>query len=437
MSTIAAISSPIGAGGIGIVRVSGEEALKIADAIFHFSNKRQNWEPLKLNFGQFQAEDFCDKGYAVYFPSNKAFTGEDTVEFYLHGGVRIMQGALTTLLKNGAILAERGEFTKRAYLSGKMTLADSEGVIDMINAQSSAGVRAAYRLMDGNVAKTINGILNDLESLLATLEATLDYPDEMEDEVLPTLSIEIEKLIKRVETLLATAKCGKMAKHGITVVLAGDTNAGKSSLMNALLNDERAIVTDIAGTTRDTISESFEANGVKINLIDTAGIRESDDMVENAGIIKAKKAVANADIILNIIDSTKSKQESKINANSGKIFKVYNKCDISNINDKKIKNEFYISAKTGQGIDNLINSITDIYKQGEIEGGELITSQRHISALINAKRSLEDAKLSVENTIDLILIDLKQAYNFLGEITGKTATEDIVDRIFNKFCVGK
>lgn len=301
MSTIAAISSPIGAGGIGIVRVSGNEALRIADAIFIFAHNKasadasfvmpegvkQQWTPLFMNYGTFDAGEFCDKGYAVYFPAKRAYTGEDTVEFYLHGGVRIMQGALDALLRNGAVMAKNGEFTKRAFLNGRLSLADAEGVIDMINAESAAGVKAAYRLMQGEVSKKIDSTLDTLETLISTLEATLDYPDEMEDEVLPDLEKSVRGIHDDVCALIATAKTGKIAKYGINVVLAGNTNAGKSSLMNALLKDDRAIVTDIAGTTRDTVEESFECDGVRINLIDTAGIRESDDLVESKGIERA------------------------------------------------------------------------------------------------------------------------------------------------------
>ncbi|MDE7372941.1 MAG: 50S ribosome-binding GTPase, partial [Clostridia bacterium] len=304
MKTIAAISSPIGAGGIGIVRVSGSDALSIADAIFNFGKETtrvrtraehnivgsnvglnehtcsgddlrgpherpcswglQPWEPLKMHFGTFVAKDFCDRGYAVYFPAAQAYTGEDTVEFYLHGGVRIMRGALDALLDEGAVLAEHGEFTKRAFLAGRLTLADAEGVIDMINADSSAGLRAAYRLMDGKVAKAVDEIASDLQNLIAGLEATLDYPEETEDEVLPSLEGGIDECLNKINELLSTASRGRIAKHGINVVLAGGVNAGKSSLMNAILKEERAIVADIAGTTRDTVEDSIEYDGVRI-----------------------------------------------------------------------------------------------------------------------------------------------------------------------------
>lgn len=450
MSTIAAISSPIGAGGIGIVRVSGNEALRIADAIFIFAHNKasadvsfvmpegvkQQWTPLFMNYGTFDAGEFCDKGYAVYFPAKRAYTGEDTVEFYLHGGVRIMQGALDALLRNGAVMAKNGEFTKRAFLNGRLSLADAEGVIDMINAESAAGVKAAYRLMQGEVSKKIDATLDSLETLISTLEATLDYPDEMEDEVLPDLEKSVRGIHDDVCALIATAKTGKIAKYGINVVLAGNTNAGKSSLMNALLKDDRAIVTDIAGTTRDTVEESFECDGVRINLIDTAGIRESDDLVESKGIERAKRAFEGADVILHVVD-TLGVDDKDWQFGDALVFEVFNKCDESGFDKPLADNQFAISAKTGKGVDELAHAIADLYKQDKVEGGELITSKRHVSALYQAKSALESAIASIDNTIDCTLIDLRNAYDALGEITGRTATQDVVDGIFSRFCVGK
>lgn len=450
MSTIAAISSPIGAGGIGIVRVSGEEALGIADAIFNFAHGEpadgvtvsvgQRWVPLHMHFGTFCATDFQDRGYAVYFPAKQAYTGEDTVEFYLHGGVRIMQGALDTLLAQGAVLAQNGEFTKRAFLNGRISLADAEGVIDMINAESAAGLRAAYRLMEGELAKKINALLDELETLLATLEATLDYPDEMEDEILPDLPKSVARLCNEVNALLASARNGKIAKHGLNVVLAGKTNAGKSSLMNALLNENRAIVTPVAGTTRDIVQDSFECDGVRINLADTAGMRESDDEVEAEGIARAKRAYEGADVILHVIDKSANDEdafECCAEFEGKTVFTVYNKCDIANFCIPRMAYTFAVSAKTGEGVDALKKSIASLYRQNTVVGSELITNERHISALYQAKCALESAFASINETTDCVLIDLRSAYNALGEITGKTATEDVVDSIFAKFCVGK
>lgn len=444
MRTIAAISSPIGAGGIGIVRVSGEEAVGIADAVFNFGKSvcvrshesAQVWQPLKMNFGTFLAKDFCDRGYAVYFPAAQAYTGDDTVEFYLHGGVRIMQGALNTLLEHGAVLAEHGEFTKRAFLAGRLTLADAEGVIDMINADSAAGLRAAYRLMDGSVAKAVDGISNELETLIAGLEATLDYPEETEDEVLPSLGAGIGECLKKIVSLINSSSQGRLAKHGINVVLAGDVNAGKSSLMNAMLKEERAIVADVAGTTRDTVEDSLEYNGVRINLVDTAGLRESDDVVEAQGIARARRAVENADLVLHVIDKS-AKFRSEFEFDGKMTFTVFNKCDVVGFAIPLMAYAFAVSAKTGEGVDMLVQAIAALYKENGLGGGEIITNERHVSALQEAKRALENAQANADCTVDCTLIDLRAAYDALGQITGKTAGEGIVEAIFSRFCVGK
>ncbi len=468
MSTISAISSPIGAGGIGIVRVSGPEARQIADAVFVFAKNEklmqvnnvciggqqndsagdssnngslcgvsQEWTNAKMNYGTFYADGFSDKGYAVFFCANNAYTGEDTVEFFLHGGVKIVEGALQTILKHGAVLADKGEFTKRAFLAGKLGLADAEGVIDMINAESDAGVRAAYRLMTGEISRKIDAIMDRLITLISTLEATLDYPDEMEDEVLPTLDTEIDSISCDIGALVRSAEKGKMAKHGITVALAGETNAGKSSLLNAMLGKDRAIVTPLAGTTRDTITESIEWDGVRINLVDTAGIRESGDIVESAGIERAKEAMGNADVVLHIIDTSNKDRQDLIFASDQLVFNVLNKCDLTSFVCPRSANTFAVSANTGQGVEQLKGAIVNIFKSGTIDGGEMITSLRHLSALLRANDAINSAKISAKQTLDISLIDLREAYSALGEITGRTATEDIVSNIFEKFCVGK
>jgi tRNA modification GTPase len=439
MKTIVAISTPIGAGGIGIVRISGKEALKMADAVFFKREQgvgeilREN--PLKMTFGTFKGIDFNDKGYAVFFPENKSFTGEDTVEFYLHGGVRIMKGAVETILEQGAVPAEAGEFTKRAYLNGRMSLSDAEGVADMIHAESTAGIRAAYRMMQGGVADKVNGIMDDLLTVLATLEASLDYPDEMEDEVMPALDNVLPSILERVENLAKSFYMGRIAKHGVDVVIAGEPNVGKSSLLNALVGENRAIVTDIAGTTRDTVTARAEVGGVLINLTDTAGLRESDDVVESIGVERARKAIEGADVVLYVLDGTKDVEPDEITT-TGKVYYVYNKCDKDGFKAPVGDNIHTVSAVSGKGVDALAKAIASVYEEGTIDG-DLITSQRHVSALKSAILSIQSAVSNKTDTIDCVLIDLRDAYNHLGEITGATATEDIVDNIFSKFCVGK
>ena len=442
MRAIAAISTPVGAGGIGILRVSGEDALAVASAVFICGNKGSrpiSDTPLMMRFGTFDAGDFRDRGYAVFFPAAKAYTGEDTVEFYLHGGVRVMRGALDAVLRAGARLAERGEFTKRAYLSGRLSLADAEGVADMINAESAAALRAAYRLMeDGSLSREINVLCDSLGEVITGLEATLDYPEETEDVVLPPLKGQIEDALARVNALLATADSGRMAKHGITAVLAGRPNAGKSSLMNALLGEDRAIVTRTPGTTRDTLEGSVECDGIRINFVDTAGIRESGDEIESEGVRRALAAAKHADVVIRVIDTTAPEtEEEHIDFGSARVFTVRNKCDLTSFRCPRMYGCFAVSAKDGRGVDELRHAIAALAAEGRASGGEVITSERHKDALYRAKRALESALSSLDGTVDLTLVDLREAYDALGEITGKTATEDVVDAIFAKFCVGK
>ena len=408
MRAIAAISTPVGAGGIGILRVSGEDALAVASAVFICGSKGSrpiSDTPLMMRFGTFDAGDFRDRGYAVFFPAAKAYTGEDTVEFYLHGGVRVMRGALDAVLRAGARLAERGEFTKRAYLSGRLSLADAEGVADMINAESAAALRAAYRLMDGSLSREINALCDSLGEVITGLEATLDYPEETEDVVLPPLKGQIEDALARV---------------------------------NALLGEDRAIVTRTPGTTRDTLEGSVECDGIRINFVDTAGIRESGDEIESEGVRRALAAAKHADVVIRVIDTTVLEtEEEHIDFGSARVFTVRNKCDLTSFRCPRMYGCFAVSAKDGRGVDELRHAIAALAAEGRASGGEVITSERHKDALYRAKRALESALSSLDGTVDLTLVDLREAYDALGEITGKTATEDVVDAIFSKFCVGK
>ena len=442
MKTIVAISSPVGTGGIGIIRMSGDDVISIANKVFE-PRQYLNIDvyPLMMHFGTFIGLDFKDKGYMVYFPKEKAFTCEPTIEFYLHGGVRIMKGAVERIVKEGARVAQPGEFTKRAYINGRMSLSDAEGVTEMISSQSAAGLRAAYRLMTGLVGKKIDEISYKLTDLISALEASLDYPEEMEDEVLPALKTEVPTILKSVNDLIASAKSGRMARDGILVAIAGHVNAGKSSLLNALLGQERAIVTDVPGTTRDTIEASIEVDGVLINLVDTAGIRETNEKIEGIGIERAKQSIENADLVLYVIDSTDNTSFPELEKllENKKVFRVYNKMDSPQCLSlpEAEDNVFHISAKTGEGIVQLKHAIVSLYTDGLVDGGEIITSERHLDALKRAADNLESALKNMDSTIDCILIDLRNALECLGEINGKNVTEDVVDSIFKNFCVGK
>lgn len=430
-STIVAIATPSGSGGIGILRLSGEKSKKIAEQVF--ISKDKEWTPLLMKFGTFVGNGFNDIGYAVYMPPEKAYTGEETIEFYLHGGSRIMQGALETILKQGAKLAGKGEFTRRSFLNGKMRLSDCEGVIDMINAESLAAVKSAYRLMKGEFAKKVQKIAENLSSLIVEMSASLDYPEEMEDEVLTEYKTVVPEIKKQLEELKDTYKTGRVIKNGINCVLTGDVNVGKSSILNAILDDERAIVTDIPGTTRDIIKESIEYKGVKLTFIDTAGIRESSNIVERKGIEKGLSEKENADIILEVLDATGN---LKIDVEKKNTLYVINKIDKINRHiEKKRKDVVYISAKNKEGIIELLDAILFRLEISNIENYDLVTTERHYEAI---KDSIEELNEIDSNMyIDMVLVCLIAAKRHLDEITGESVTEDIINKIFERFCVGK
>lgn len=441
--TIVAVSTPVGRGGIAVVRMSGEP-LKIALSMFECAQiKKESPVPNYMYFGTINADGFKDRGYMVYFAAPKSYTGEDIVEFHCHGGVRIVQGIVAECVNRGARPADRGEFTKRAFLNGKMNLSDAEGVIDMINADSRSSVKVAYRLMNGELSKDVQKAQAELLEVITDMEAMLDYPDEMEDEVLPEAHGRIEDIAQKLNVKLKGQTYGKMAKNGIDVVIAGKTNAGKSSLLNKILSKDRAIVSATEGTTRDSISESIEFNGVKINFTDTAGLRESGDEIEQEGIKRAKNAMLSADLVVYVQDSAESdvlKEPNIQGISESKVFYVLNKCDLTKKQSGKSecggKTVYTLSAATGAGVDELLKGIVALF--GNAENGEVMTSERHYFAVSRACAYLSDAlKNYYDMPTDCILVDLRAARDALGEITGETLSDEIVNNIFDKFCVGK
>lgn len=456
--TICAISTPIGNGGIAIVRMSGKESLKILNKIC--VGKNLNFEPRKLTLTQIKTENFNDKALVVYFKNPASYTGEDMVEIQCHGGVLIAKGILDSLIKNGATLAEAGEFTKRAFMNGKMSLEQAEGVIDMINAESEQAIKAGYNLLKGALFEQIKTLKDELTDCIAEIDVSMDYPEE-DIEYIAKNKIKkvIDNSIKSTENLLKTSKTGKQIKNGIDVLILGKPNVGKSSLLNSLIGYDRAIVTDIAGTTRDTVEESYNYNGMSFNLIDTAGIHESNNVVEKMGIEKAQNQVKSADIILAVIDASiglDKEDEYIINLTKNhKAIYVLNKtdlkiCDLTiqnlkkeiNYNEKNTKDKLIveISALKHNNIMLLKQKIFDmVVDKSMLSNNILITNARHEQALLKATNSLKMASENINKNVslDLICLDLKDAWNSLGEITGETSTEEIVDRIFEKFCLGK
>lgn len=442
--TVVAISTGSTSGAISIVRLSGEKSLEIANKIFmSIKNTRpSNFESRYLELGTISTKNFKEQAMCVVFRAPKSYTGETIVEFQCHGGLKIAQGIVEECMRLGARLATNGEFTKRAFINGKMSLASAEGVMDMINAESDSQIRAGYELLSGSLSQKIYEYQDELVDILSEIEVSFDYPEEDIEYITKTgVSKRLKVLSINLDELIKSFGAGKILSSGINVLIVGKPNVGKSSLLNALLKKERAIVTSVAGTTRDTVEDSFAINGVKINIIDTAGIHETQDFVEKIGVQKSKDLINRADIVLFVLDlsrpqSIEDQQIFDLIKNKTYI-KVANKADIANvenIDDKTV----VVSSVTESGIEELKQKIYSIVASPLTnESGLIITNARHQQALKNAKESIDKALVGLDGTLDLVSIDLKLAYSALGEITGNTTGEDILDSIFSKFCLGK
>lgn len=442
MKTIATISTPVGKGAIAVVRMSGDNALEIASRIFSTKKLKSFTDavPNFMYYGQADMGAFKDNILAVYFKKPHSYTGEDLVEFQCHGGVRLVRELLRRCLECGCDIADKGEFTKRAFLNGKIALSDAEGIVDMINGESAAALNASYRLSNGDIARKITSLQDRLLDCISHLEASLDYPEEMEEEARADGKNISKSIADELEVLSKSAATGGYIKQGINVAIIGQANVGKSSLLNALLGKQRAIVTEIAGTTRDSLEESLEVKGVLVKLIDTAGIRDTDDVVEAIGVERSLEAAKGSDIILFLTEAGRELNDYEKSLISRfdkdkKILLVINKCDLN----PDSRDGVHISAKKGQGIDELKDKIVDTVLGGNLDSGsDVITNERHAQAIERALASVKNAYLNIDTLpTECVLIDLRDAYVALGEITGTTATEEIVTRIFSKFCLGK
>ncbi len=439
---ISAISTASGVGGVAIIRLSGENVLEILEKMFKPLSKNikvKDFEPYKLYVGEIDGGTFTDFGMAVYFKGPKSYTGEDMVEIHCHGGLAIQRGILKQTFNLGALPATKGEFTKRAFINGKLSLDSAEGLIDMINSESIAGVKVGYSLYREKLYDKINALQDDLTYSLASIDADIDYPEEdLEETALDEVKTTLDKTLKEVRELLNKYNDGNKIKNGISVAIIGKPNTGKSSILNALLDYEKAIVSSVEGTTRDVVEGTLFISGVKFDFYDTAGIRETYDNIEKLGIERSEKILKTADIVLLVLDGSKeiSETDKKIiqSVQDKEVITVYNKSDI-----KAVENAFSISAKTGKGIEELKSEIySKAFKNGIDLNGEYITEERHFTSLKNAEASLIDALSNIGSVpLDLIAEDIKSVWSYLGEITGKTASEEIIDEIFKKFCVGK
>lgn len=442
--TIVALATPLGNAGISVVRLSGNDSLKIATNFFVSKKlKKHDIQPRYMYLGDIDTQDLKEKCLMVYFKNPYSYTGEDVVEFQCHGGTYICNKIIDLCIKFGARLAQPGEFTKRAFINGKVSLDEAEGVVDLINAKTASEVKASFDLVKGDLYKTVKVLQDTLTQVLAEIEVNLDYPEH--DIEYQTEKQLYEKLTQVKQTLLNLSKTeyqGRIIRDGINVAILGKPNVGKSSLMNALLNYERAIVTDIAGTTRDTLQESFIYKDTKINITDTAGLHESNDIVEKIGIQKAIEQINQADLILLLLDgSSELSKEDKENLNlvkGKKVIIVENKTDLPqklNLDFPTIK----ISAKNNKNIDLLKQKILDsVLDKDFVQNDLVLTNKRHIIAIKQALELIENAINNIYDvSLDCTALDVKQAWLKLGEITGETTDEEIIDMIFSKFCLGK
>lgn len=440
---IAAISTGAAAAGVAVIRISGDSPLEIAQKVFKPVGKTavKDFTPNVMYVGEIDCGDFCDFGMCVYFKAPKSFTGEDTVELHTHGGFAITQGALKKILESGARLATNGEFTKRAFLNGKLTLSSAEGLITMINGESVAQAKAGYSLYREKLAQKVKEMQGELTDALSEIDADMDFPEEgLTFSAREKVKDALKSTAQKLEEALSTYRTGRKMVNGVKVGICGKPNTGKSSLLNSLLSYEKAIVSNVPGTTRDVVEGVLYINGVRFNFSDTAGIRGTDDAVEQVGVNLSKKVLEESDIIIFVLDGTDigSADDDIYNVIKDKnVIVVENKCDMPIKKDDRA--ELFVSAKTGENVDKLKTLIYDrTIGSGVDVNGDFICEERHYNAMKTALCSLSSAINSADSvSLDVLSIDVKAAWDALGEITGVTATEEIINNIFSKFCVGK
>lgn len=456
--TIAAISTAIGGSGIGIIRISGEDAISVVDRIYRSKDNKKKIKDQRshtIHYGYIHdGEDLIDEVLVSVMRAPKSFTAEDTVEINCHGGVFAVKRVLDTVLKYGARAAEPGEFTKRAFLNGRIDLSQAEAVIDVIQSKNDYALKSSLVQLKGAVQKKIEKLRSRILYQIAYIESALDDPEHISLDGYPEqLKNETEELLREINILIDSADNGRMMKEGIQTVILGKPNAGKSSLLNTLTGENRAIVTDIAGTTRDVLEETIYLNGITLNLSDTAGIRRAGDLVEKIGVEKAKEKAVSADLILYVVDSSTEMDENDteiIQVLEGKkVIILLNKSDLeqrTSVDDISSKTEgrypvISVSMKENEGIGLLEDQIKEMFYHGEISFNDelYITNARQKSSLIHAAESLQKVLESIESGMpeDFYSIDLTSAYESLGEITGETVGDDVVNEIFSRFCMGK
>ncbi len=457
-STIAAIATAYGEGGISIIRISGEDAKKVLEKIFLHKNKKAIQSRV-LNYGYIvdpKTKEKIDEVLCVYMKGPHTYTCEDVVEINCHGSIVSQQKILDLVLQNGAVLAEPGEFTKRAFLNGRLDLTQAEAVIDLVKAKTNKTFDVALGQLQGNFSDEIKKIRKELMDVLVDITVNIDYPDEdIEEITYKKLEENLQNINVELRNILSTADTGKIIKEGLKVSIIGKPNVGKSSLMNALLNESRAIVTEIPGTTRDTIEETISIKDIPVVITDTAGIRETEDVVEKIGIDKSKNAFNMADLVIFIVDASANldKEDREIikYLNDKKVIVLLNKSDKKQvISEADIKKEVpncdvvetsFAQGKKPKGLDEIKNMIQNLVFAGEVKQDEslLITNARHKALLENSQKSIDEALIATKagQALEFIEIDINDAYQKLGEVIGEEVGDDIIAEVFSRFCLGK
>ena len=440
--TIAAIATGLTPSGIGIVRLSGPDALKVIAKVFKGKTGPDEWKPYSIHYGNIYSRGtLIDEVLVMNMRAPHSYTGEDTIEIDCHGGPLMMRKILEAVTENGARIAQPGEFTKRAFLNGRIDLSQAESVIDIINATNENSRKASVMQLKGSVSGAVKALRDKIIRNCAFIESALDDPENYTVDK-NALRDEIKDIRSGIDELLKTYSYGKVIKEGINTCIIGKPNAGKSSLLNALLGEERAIVTEVPGTTRDVITESVVIGNLTLNIMDTAGLRDTDDLVESIGVKKAYENAKNADLILYVLDMGQEPDEdicAFLRENSLKTIFIYNKCDLYEVKtqDTEYGKACPVSAKTGDGITELTEMIRSMFEEGSISLNDqvVVTNARHAELLHEASDAL--GKIDLSMTEDFYTIDLMDAYRSLGLIIGEETEDDLCDRIFSEFCMGK
>ena len=455
--TIAALVTAVGESSVGIIRISGPEAVSIAAKIYQGKSDLLKADTHTIHYGyvyDWKQDKKIDEALFMLMRGSRSFTGEDVVEVQCHGGMVVLKQVLQLILLSGARLAEQGEYSKRAFLNGRLDLAQAESIMDIVQAKTDKGVDLALSQLQGNLSGMVKTLRADLLELIAFIQADIDYPDDdIERLTMVQQQERILNLKAQVNAVLKNAQKGKMIRDGLKVVIAGKPNVGKSSLLNALLGQERAIVTDIPGTTRDVIEEYINLNGIPLKIVDTAGIRETDNVVEQIGVDKAQQFVKNADLVLYVVDAvqglTKQDEQMMADIHNQPVIYLLNKSDmgISDAIRQQLNDAIgdapvlEISAREKIGLEQLEEKITDLFFAGtlEVSNDIMVTNVRHIQILEESLAHMEGFLngIMMGLSVDFLVIDLQNAWEKLGKITGETVEEDLLDQIFSKFCLGK